>query len=489
MNGKNLFLGLNYIDRKFIEEAETDTIPAKRLSVRRPLLIAAIIALMLLLVGCGIMYVMKMKDLKLGEQTVTRYSDSIEESIESTEMNLEVLSLQGIKSTPNYMANQEWLQFTQTYTPELGEYWESDEEYWAYSVRDQVMVDKLNEICEKYGLQIIGKPWHEHMDCGAFLELAGVGSLLKEDSEVSIRIPQGRFFLGGSFTIYGNLVFADVDMPLYFTYHCVKKDVFYDVFAYIQADMVEERSYTTEDGISLLLLESEQSGMIMVDREDCFLSLSIDLNNSTSLEEIAEQFDFQIQTSPIDIDAASAREQASIEEVSANDPDKERFVRATYKEYVEDLLWSSGWDTTEIPEREYAFFDLDGNGKQELLILYDGYICSVVGMKNGKTDEGKTYHMILCEDNVLIDKAEFIIGEIRYHIFKFADNGDPVFSNPKERSIVRLLNRNGEWWRTSSTDHYAEFDMQITETEAMEILNSYVPVRLETRSLKQFEEP
>lgn len=55
MKGKNLLLGLSYIERKFIEEAENDTLPVKRLTLRRPLLIAAMIALMLLLVGCGIM--------------------------------------------------------------------------------------------------------------------------------------------------------------------------------------------------------------------------------------------------------------------------------------------------------------------------------------------------------------------------------------------------------------------------------------------------
>lgn len=55
MKGKNLLLGLSYIERKFIEEAENDTLPVKCLTLRRPLLIAAMIALMLLLVGCGIM--------------------------------------------------------------------------------------------------------------------------------------------------------------------------------------------------------------------------------------------------------------------------------------------------------------------------------------------------------------------------------------------------------------------------------------------------
>lgn len=70
MNGKNLLIGLSYIDRKYIEESEQD-IPvrkaitpagnqrkaqSKRLSTRKAWLIAAVIALMLLLVGCAVVY-------------------------------------------------------------------------------------------------------------------------------------------------------------------------------------------------------------------------------------------------------------------------------------------------------------------------------------------------------------------------------------------------------------------------------------------------
>ncbi len=58
MNGKELFLGLSYINRKYIEEAEKDTVSSfsaqKRSRLRSPLLIAAVIALTLLLVGCAV---------------------------------------------------------------------------------------------------------------------------------------------------------------------------------------------------------------------------------------------------------------------------------------------------------------------------------------------------------------------------------------------------------------------------------------------------
>ena len=461
------------------------------LSTKRIWLIAAVIALTLLLVGCAVIYILRVQDLKIGEHSAI-YTE--QHSSEKTEIKLDVLSLQGVKDSPNYLANQEWLLFTQSYEPELTDYWISEEQYWAYNVRNQVMVDKVDEICAKYGLNVIGNPWHEHVDCNEFLPLIGVKSLLKADSSAILHIPQGRFFPGGSFTIYGSLTLPETANPVGVTYDYVKKDVFYDVFAYISSNTTE-RNYTTADGLSLLLLESEESGMVMIDREDCFISLSIELPNGSSLENVADQFDFTIKSTPPVASSADARQQNSLDTAYGDSPDRELFVRDTYREYVEDILWmndyniKNGFDSSKIPQKEYAFWDLDENGTDDLLIIYNGRIQSVVGMENGKTDEGKTYNMILCQDNVLIDQMQLTMNECWYHIFRFANDGNTVFSNPKEQSIVRLKEVDGIWWRTSSTDHYAEFNVQITEAEAMKILNSYIPVALDTRPITEFEEP
>lgn len=509
MTGENLLMGLSYINRKFVEESEQDAVITKsgayakqkqgRNLLRKPLLIAAILALLLFLMGCA-WALLRMQDLKIGEHTVTQTQyDGQGNPAGETVTQLEVLSLQGIMDTPNYLANQEWLAFTQSYTPTGGEYWESDEAYWAYSVLNQEMVDKLDEICAKYGLKVIGKPWHEHKDCSVFLSLAGIDSLLKTDSEAVLCLPQGRFFPGGSFNVYGTLTLPGREQTVSLSFGCMKKDVFYDVFAYVDSDTVTQRNYTTAEGVCLLLLESDGSGMILADREDCFINISVSAYNGSTLEEIADQFDFEIRATPLDAAAAEAREQASLAELGDNGMDPNFLRRETYREYVEDLLWSdsqkimNGWDASDISDKEYALYDLDGNGEQELLIFYDGYIGSVVGMKDGRTDEGKSYHMKLYEGNVLIETAEMKSGPfagITYHIFTFANNGDPVFSNPKERSIVRLWkDAQGIWRRTSSTDHYADYDTQITEAEAMEILNSYKPVQLDTRPLTEYEEP
>lgn len=464
---------------------------AKHMPAKRFWLIAAAIALTLLLVGCAVVYMLRMQDLKIGEHSMIQTESA---AADTSKITLDVLSLQGIKDSPNYQANQEWLAFTQSYEPELGDYWESEEQYWAYNVLNQAMVDKLNEICERYGLNLIGKPWHEYVDCNEFLPLIDVDSLLKADSKATLNVPQGRFFPGGSFTIYGSVTVPGMTQPMDITYHCVKKNVFYDVFAYVSPD-TNERNYETADGTPLLLLESERSGMILADREDCFISLSIELHDDASLEHIADQFDFTIRPVPPDSSAAEARQQASIDIAYGDGPDRDMFSRSTYREYVEDILRlnnfsiMNGSNPSEIPQKEYTFWDLDGNGTEELLIVYKGKIQNVVGMKDGKTDEGKSYGMKLCQDNVLIDQTQVRIDECWYHIFRFANDGDPVFSNPKEQSIVRLKEVNGVWWRTSSTDHYAEFDTQITEAEAMEILNSYIPVTLDTKPLTEFEEP
>ena len=58
MTGKDLFIALGNISPKYYDEAENDTIASSQghKSFRRPLLIAAVIALTLLLVGCAVAY-------------------------------------------------------------------------------------------------------------------------------------------------------------------------------------------------------------------------------------------------------------------------------------------------------------------------------------------------------------------------------------------------------------------------------------------------
>ncbi len=112
MTSIQLLKGFTGIDSELLVRVEQQTGRQKETKshrgIHRPFLLAALIALLLMLVGCGIVYVLHLQDLKIGEQTVsqTQYDDS-SNRIGETEVNLDVLSLQGIKGTPNYLANQE----------------------------------------------------------------------------------------------------------------------------------------------------------------------------------------------------------------------------------------------------------------------------------------------------------------------------------------------------------------------------------------------
>ena len=117
MNGKDLLTELGNIHEKYYMEAENDTLPASP-RIRRPLLLAALIALMLLLVGCGIVYMLKMQNLKLGQSQVTeqRWDKEQHTMVEQT-LYQQTLTLSGLKGTPSYQAAQEWYEFEQTYDP------------------------------------------------------------------------------------------------------------------------------------------------------------------------------------------------------------------------------------------------------------------------------------------------------------------------------------------------------------------------------------
>ena len=108
MNGRDIILGLNYIGEDFIEEAETARFPlpanmkSTHRKIRRPLLIAAIIALALLLVGCGAAIVMRLQQLTIREKTAGIPSET---GFRGEEINL--ISIQGFMGTDSYAAFQE----------------------------------------------------------------------------------------------------------------------------------------------------------------------------------------------------------------------------------------------------------------------------------------------------------------------------------------------------------------------------------------------
>ena len=296
MNGEDLFRGLNYVNAKFIDEAEAVTQlkgEKKILSLRRPVLIAAIIGLLLLLVGCAA-YFYSLKQLVVIDHanqvvaTVQEYKQELppEGTAETLPENNagplvaeKVLSLQGYEGSPSYNALQEWWEYAIDYTirnPELrfSSNYQRPEAYMKYPCYSQEMVDKVDEICTKYGLHLLGKSLF--ITDAAGMEANGLSGVLSEGVEP--RCFYGHLYQDGSFTASGELEHSgDYEKTVQFQMHNIRKDAFYTAHLGLNnMSNYMQWNYTTADGYTALLALSDRTGLIFVENEGRFVSIIIE---------------------------------------------------------------------------------------------------------------------------------------------------------------------------------------------------------------------
>lgn len=83
MNGKDIFLGLRYVDEDIIEEAEFGQFRSKEkpriLKLKKSLLVAAVVAMMLMLVGCGAVIYSRIHMQVVDNRPISRSELSVEE--------------------------------------------------------------------------------------------------------------------------------------------------------------------------------------------------------------------------------------------------------------------------------------------------------------------------------------------------------------------------------------------------------------------------
>ncbi len=292
MSGQDLFRGLNYVNLEFIEEAENFTQlkgEKKILSLRRPVLIAAIIGLLLLLVGCAA-YFYSLQQLVVIDHTKEviavveediskNTTETISETAAGPCVAEKVLSLQGYKGSPAYLALQEWWEYAIDYTiqnPELrfSSDYQRPEAYTKDPCYSQDMVDKVDEICRKYGLHLLGKSTFITDATG--MEANGLSGVLSD--EAASRCFYGHLCEDGSFTASGELELSgDYEKTVQFQMHNIRKDAFYTGHLGLNnmSDYMQW-NYKTPDGYTALLALSDRTGLIFVENKECFVSIIIE---------------------------------------------------------------------------------------------------------------------------------------------------------------------------------------------------------------------
>ena len=339
MNGQEIFLGLSYISRKYIEEAETETVSGgagKAHRIRRPFLLAAVIALLLLLVGCAAVYVLKMEHVKISSGTDQRdYSlvDGVYVKDPHT-VSTTTLSMAGLEGSDAYKACADFYAFQTKYTTdgeEMGKAGTLPEGYWD-NYRD-VMDAKAKELAEQYGLkpegQLLAFRTTRNM-CDAL----SVERFVRDSQNVSIDIDGGSCYDTGNFYLWMNFAFPE-DQGYEVTYtsgalYWNRQDTFSREYFTLEdrGDWVE-RNYTTSAGNTVLILTSpsQERGYIICDRGDALMTVWLDVNpellsedagvvsaeylhmTDAQLDMVADALDFAIQPNiptQADVDAQAA---------------------------------------------------------------------------------------------------------------------------------------------------------------------------------------
>ncbi|MBR4289484.1 MAG: hypothetical protein IKT52_02455 [Oscillospiraceae bacterium] len=164
MKEKRIFYALGSVNDQFVEEMYApDEIKNKRLPAKKVWLIAAIIGTMVFLMGCAAWIVLRMQDMKLGEETLYYDVFSDEGFVGREPVEMEVLTFAGVKGSPSYQAAKEWFDFLKAYDPESKIYHSVyknlpnfPEEYSSYNLYTQEMKDALDSILQKYSLKPVG---------------------------------------------------------------------------------------------------------------------------------------------------------------------------------------------------------------------------------------------------------------------------------------------------------------------------------------------
>ena len=377
----------------------------------KPMVLVAIIAAAIMLMGCAVA-VMTLQDLKIGEFTYTdgEILDSDGNVLKESYITKDVISLQGMKDTPNQQAAQEWLEFEQSYPVDgqlIGDAeaagYVTPREYDAYSVYDQTMQDKVDEIAQKYGLKLAGMRAIVQKDQNhIFFDALGFQNLHREEADVDVEYRSGYFYECGNFNMEFFLTLTGGEQwshEILMNMRYNGKEYLDTVFTSIaNMETVEQWEYTTADGTDILIIMGDSFARFFCDREDAFLTSGfgtdyeyengeIQYMTKADVEAVADSLDFGIVPQKPDMDAVmAALEQSEMEKLAQ--PSTNQF--SSFEDCVAYQIAKLGKKASQM---YYCLTDLNEDGEEELIL--------------GSQNEINTVWMMIYDEvNLIVDYGE-----------------------------------------------------------------------------------
>lgn len=482
---------------------------------RRLWLVAAVIGLMLLLVGCTVAYVLRLQDLKVAEYcptTPTVYDENGDVISLPTLAPRTQITLQGA----NQEALAEWNSFCRDYDPDGAIVTANDNNelgipnpyYIPYGCYSWEMVNKLDEIVQKYDLKLLSPDVGcQYYESSVLFSSLGIDGVFHGDVEYL----SGYFYPEGTFKI--ELLFRpDTDQWPYKDnsasyYYSVKE--YFDPVSYEIADLESctQWNYTRSDGRTVLLVMNDEWARIIADLQDALVTVSFASSKwdggtkvqmtQSALEQISEQFDFSIQPHPADmtkVDALMEAAQAAYEAERA--AAAENLYTKGYEQYIQQKLEKAAAHSTRMRDGLfYALCDLNGDGVMELLSGGKASLWEILSMR-----DGKSYQYADCEKISSLAALQFTVCENHVlELERIRDNSAEIWyyfrAEAEGLTYLEGLEKNEDTWYSlpvSPTEGLdAEVRTEITEQQAQTIIASYVPLETQPQwqQMKRYGEP
>lgn len=486
-----------------------------RSSSKRIWLIAALIALMLFLMGCTALVLMQLSDLSIREETYEAPAYYLEngEKVPGEERVRSVISLQGIQGSATFNAAQEWSEFEQSYDQDRALMFEADEnnyeaprEYDAYFVYNQEMIDKVDEIAAKYNLQLAGPRviTQRYMHV-IFCDSLGIDGVFKTDAQADVTFCDGSFFECGNFEVGYEFILTSEESTwsdlVHGSYTYTDKNFFTTAFATVQdTGNLEQWNYNLADGTEVLIVNTGERAWIFHDREDAFIFVNFSTNGITEtmtnreIELASEVFDFSLKPQKPDIEQADLQiqevekayqaQREALERKYAEQSWKEPVIHHSYAELIayipaheSEFEWLVGDRFKDFLDNcDYVLMDLTGNTEDELILGRDGQVLAVYYVVDGQVSgESSSGEIFICEGGIL-ESYIFKDGEPKHYYHKIGEGGGIAF--------IGYDTYNESWMHMDySIDEQAK---PISDEAAMEIINSFVRIELEWKPVSEF---
>ncbi len=487
-------------------------IEVKHISSKRVWMIAAAIVLSLLLVGCAIVYILSLQDMAFGTRTQEYYDGSSQE--------ITLLSIQGIQGSPGYKATKEWYEWLETYDTDLSVYHSEEafsedfgDDYYAYNLYSREMKDKLDEICQKYGLELLGKMYIDP-DIEAGCKALQIPGIFRPGAAVEEDFRQICYYANGSFDLEGDVSLNGQESHIV-SFRCHRKNAFSDLISSVGSEgSYEEWIYTTSYGTDVLMVLDHggvrgNAHMYVEQGEYVFLFAISEfddraLPDKEMMEAYAEAFDFTVQPQRVSAQEIQKTEERK-EEADADFATEQKKKQHGFMELGYDSRIKFELEYVVNPELlSFAVLDLEGNGTEDLLIGQNGYIRVVYTTKDGGSQHmmsnsimymntlnigtslgvgefgkaGASY-IYLCENNGLAYVFDLEGDGVAYH-FASVRNGELVWT---DRIVYDPVAHPEEPWTMRDEDPRSH---PITEEEFNSIRDSYKRIALDMHPISQY---